>query len=1056
MQEVVKKELMKHFDTGNINPIADSPWVSPIHRVPKKCGITVVTNENDELVPTRTVTGWRIIMVNEIPPDHVDDVPVNEPNQHDDVPVDPEHVLVDGDEDLEEEDPQEEEDDMEVNIEEDENESELVDVNKAENPIESEDELFLLASMRDINSLLGQMASLSRRLCGRETAHALVKKKGKTKYKYYGKLILDLGNEVRFSVDQGTAAMEKLVENLSNTEDKVECKKLNRELEEERIMPPKYTHMTQAAICRMIKESVDAVIAAEWARQANVRNDASGSGPVRGQDTAPAVQGKKVKFDAATLEGPALTWWKTKVATLGLETVNQMRWTEIKQLMTTDFCLIEEVQRMEHELWNLKVKEYDIVAYTQRLNELALMCPRMVEPERVKVDAYIQGFTDNIKGEVTSSKHDDLNKAVRMALKLMEQKSQARDERILEGKKRKIAKSKGTREPWLPLLLMESFLCVNNVLLAMLGTRQGHTRNQCPNNIKQEEAGEVRGRAYAIKEDEPQGSDKSFMDTRFSFMLNINPVNIGASYEVELANGSIVSTNTILKGCTLNVVNHIFEIDLMPIELGTFDVIIGIDWLVKHDAVIVCGEKVVRISYGNKMLIVESDKGVSRLKVISCIKANVPVIHDFLEVFLEEFPGLPPSRQVEFRIDFVPGAAPVICAPYRLAPSKMKELYHQLRIKEEDIPITAFRTRYGHFEFQVMPFGLTNAPTVFMDLMNQLCKPYLDKFVIVSIDDILVYSKDEEEHGKHLEIIFKLFKKERLYSKFSKCDFWLDLIQFVGHVIDRSGVQVNPAKIKAITSWAAPTTPTEVRQFLGLAGYYRRFIEGTKDFVVYCNTSLKGYEAMLMQREKVIVYASRQLKVHEENYTTHNLELRAKELNLRHRRWIELLSDYHCEIRYHLGKENVVTDTSSHKERIKQLHVRALMMTVHNDLPKQIREAQKEAMKKKTPSGYDTIWVIVDRLTKSAHFLPMKKTDSMEKLMRLYLKDIVYRHGVPLSIISDRDRHFTSNFWISLQEALGKNLDMSIAYHPQTDDQSERTIQMLEDMLHACVIDFWK
>ncbi|GKA46934.1 hypothetical protein Tco_0739817, partial [Tanacetum coccineum] len=664
-------------------------------------------------------------------------------------------------------------------------------------------------------------------------------------------------------------------------------------------------------------------------------------------------------------------------------------------------------------------------------------------------------------------------------------------------------------------------------------------------------------------------------------------------------------------------------------------------------------------------------------------------------------PGLPPPRQVEFRIDLVPGAAPVAPAPYRLAPYEMKELsvqlqellkkgfirpsssprgapvlfgkkkdgsfrmcidyhelnkltvknryplsriddlfdqlqgssvyskidmrlgYHHLRIKEEDIPITAFRTRYGHFKFQVMPFGLTNAPAVFMDLMNRVCKPYLDKFIIVFIYDILVYSRNEKEHGKHLMIILELLKKERLYAKFPKCDFWLDSVQFLGHVIDRNDVHVDPAKIKAIKSWAAPTTPTEVRQFLGLVGYYRRFIEGfsliskpltkltqknkkyewgkeeeeafqmlkqklciapilalpkgTEDFVVYCDASLKGYGAVLMQREKVIAYASRQLKVHEENYTTHDLELGAKELNLRQRRWIELLSDYDCEIWYHPGKANVVADALSRKERIKPLRVRALMMTVHNDLPKQIREAQKEAMKRKyarkenlgrlikpifefcpdgthcfgnrvwlprfgglrdlvmheshkskysihpgsdkmyqdlkllywwpnikadiatyvskcltcakvkvehqkpsgllqqpeipvwkweritmdfvsgfprTPSGYDTIWVIVDRLTKSAHFLPMRKTDSMEKLTRLYLKEIVCRHGVPVLIISDQDSHFTSRFWRSLQEALGTNLDMNTAYRPQTVGQSERTIQTLEDMLRACVIDF--
>ncbi|GKE36975.1 putative reverse transcriptase domain-containing protein, partial [Tanacetum coccineum] len=253
--------------------------------------------------------------------------------------------------------------------------------------------------------------------------------------------------------------------------------------------------------------------------------------------------------------------------------------------------------------------------------------------------------------------------------------------------------------------------------------------------------------------------------------------------------------------------------------------------------------------------------GVSRLKVISCIKArkyiecgchlllahvtekklketrleDVPVIRDFPEVFLDDLSGLSPPRQVEFRIDLVPGAAPVARVPYRLAPSKMNyhELnkltvknryplsrindlfdqlqglsvyskidlrsgYHQLRIKEEDIPITAFRTRYGHFKFQVMPFGLTNALAVFMDLMNRVCKPYLDKFIIVFIDDILVYSKDEEEHGKHLKIILEFLKKDRLYAKFSKCDFWLDSVQFLGHVIDRNGVHVDPTKIEAI------------------------------------------------------------------------------------------------------------------------------------------------------------------------------------------------------------------------------------------------------------------
>ncbi|GKE30436.1 putative reverse transcriptase domain-containing protein [Tanacetum coccineum] len=266
----------------------------------------------------------------------------------------------------------------------------------------------------------------------------------------------------------------------------------------------------------------------------------------------------------------------------------------------------------------------------------------------------------------------------------------------------RITKSKEMREPWLPLLLMESFLCVNIVLLAMLVSvrisvtsverldiNQGHTRNRCPKKVKREEDREVHGRAYAIKDAESKGPNVVTED----------------SYEVVLADGRVVSTDTILSGCTLSLVNHVFEIDLMPIELGTFDVIIGMDWLVKHDAVIVYGEKFVRIPYGKKMLIVEGDQGVSRLKVISCIKArkyveqgchlflahvtksklkekrmeDVHVIRDYPEVFSEELPGLPPPRQVEFRIDLVPGAAPVARAPYRLALSEMKELSVQLQ-----------------------------------------------------------------------------------------------------------------------------------------------------------------------------------------------------------------------------------------------------------------------------------------------------------------------------------------------------------------------------------------
>ncbi|GJS53801.1 putative nucleotidyltransferase, ribonuclease H [Tanacetum coccineum] len=305
----------------------------------------------------------------------------------------------------------------------------------------------------------------------------------------------------------------------------------------------------------------------------------------------------------------------------------------------------------------------------------------------------------------------------------------------------------------------------------------------------------------------------------------------------------------------------------------------------------------------------------------------------------------------------------------------LRSRYHQLRVHEDDIPKTTFRTRYGHFEFTVMPFGLTNAPAVFMDLMNRVCRSYLDKFVIVFIDDILVYSKTREEHEVHLRLVLELLKKEKLYAKFSKCKFWLREVQFLRHVINGDGIHVDPSKIKSVENWEAPRTPSEVRSFLGLAWYYCRFIEnfskiakpltiltkksktfdwgeeqenafqtlkgklcdaavltlhdGPKDFVVYCDASGLGLGCVLMQRGKVIAYASRQLKIHEKNYTTYDLEMGAvmfalKDLETLFCRWIDLFSDYDCEIRYHPGKANVVVDALSLDEMIEHRSDRAL------------------------------------------------------------------------------------------------------------------------------------
>ncbi|GJS04130.1 putative reverse transcriptase domain-containing protein [Tanacetum coccineum] len=503
------------------------------------------------------------------------------------------------------------------------------------------------------------------------------------------------------------------------------------------------------------------------------------------------------------------------------------------------------------------------------------------------------------------------------------------------------------------------------------------------------------------------GADYSFVSTTFIPLLGLEPSDLGFKYEIEIASGQLVEIDKVIKGCKLEIEGHVFDIDLIPFGHGSFDVIIGMDWLSNYKAKIICHEKVVRIPLPDgKVLRVLGERPEEKARLLMSAKASekkqeeIVVVRDFLEL--------------------TPGATPIAKSPYRLAPSELEELskqlkelqdkgfirpssspwgapvlfvkkkddlrsgYHQLRVHEDDIPKTAFRTRYGHFEFTVMPFGLTNAPTVFMDLMNRVCRPYVDKFVIVFIDDILIYSKTREEHVEHLRLVLGLLKKEKLYAKFSKCEFWLREVQFLRHVINGDGIHVDPSKIEAVKNWKASRTPTDVRLFLGLAGYYRRFIEnfskidksltiltqkcktfnwgkeqelafqtlkdklsntpilalldGPEDFVIYCDASGIGLDYVLMQRGKVIAYASRQLEIHEKNYATHDVELGA----------IELFSDYDCEIRYHPGKANVAADALSRKERVKPKRVRAMNMILQSSIKDRILAAQKEAVDEST------------------------------------------------------------------------------------------------------------
>nr|GEW47478.1 reverse transcriptase domain-containing protein [Tanacetum cinerariifolium] len=856
----------------------------------------------------------------------------------------------------------------------------------------------------------------------------------------------------------------------------------------------------------------------------------------------------QVKYATYTLLNSALTWWNSHKRTVRTEAAFAISWRELMKLMAEVYYPIKEIQKMESKLWNLTVKNNDLTAYTQRFQELTMMCTKMVPEEEDRVEKFIGGIPDNIQGNVIAVEPTRLQDAVRIANNLMDQKlkgyavKNAENKRRLKNVERAYTAGNNERKPYNgPFTLCNKcklhheWLCIvrcgkcnkighltwdckvtNSTTFTQRGQvvnqrvvtcfecgRQGHYKSDCQKLKEQNHGnkagnkngvGEARGKAYVLGGGDvnpdsnvvkgtfllnnhyafvlfDSGADRSFVSTTFSTLLDITPDTLDVSYDVELADRRAFETNTVLRGCML----------------------------ANHHAVIMCDEKIVRIPYGDEVLIVQGDRGdkgeKSKLSIISCtktqkyIKRGCPIfpaqvtkketkdkpedkpledvltVRDFSKVFPEDLPGLPPTREVEFQIDLVPGAALVARAPYRLAP-----------VQEEDIPKTTFRRHYGHYEFQVMPFGLTNAPMVFMDLINQVCKPYLDKFVIVFIDEIFVYSKSKEEHAEHLKSVLELLKKDELYAKFSKCKFWLSRVQFLGHVIDSEGIHLGPTKIESIKDWVSPKTPTKIHQFLGLG-------------------------AVLMEREKVIAYASRQLKIHEKNYTTHDLELGAvvfalkmwrhylygtkcvvltdhkslqhildqKELNMR---WLELLSDYDCEIRYHPGKANVVVEAIKKEnfgtedlcgmiKKLEQCTDGTLCLNRRSWIPCRAWKWENITMAfvtklQKTSTGQDTIWVVVNRITKSAHFLQMKETNSMEKLTRQYLKEVVSRHGVPILIISDQDSKFTSHFWQSLNKAIGTQLDKSTAYHPQTDGQSERTIQTLEDMLPACVMDFRK
>ncbi|GKB55538.1 putative reverse transcriptase domain-containing protein [Tanacetum coccineum] len=857
----------------------------------------------------------------------------------------------------------------------------------------------------------------------------------------------------------------------------------------------------------------------------------------------------QVNYASCTLLNSALTWWNSHKRTIGIEAAYAMR--------------------------------NDLTAYTRRFQELVLLCTRMVPNEEEKVERFVGGLPDNIQGNVIAAEPTKRQDVIRVANNLIDQKLKGYA-RSAENKRRNNEKKGyvGSLPYCNKCKLHHAGLCTvrygnykrvghitgdcsatvtPNTQRALVGNqpgivyyecgRPGHFRKDCPKLRNQNRGNKTRNqtgsneatiKSYAIRGGAnpdssivtgtfllnnyyasmlfDSGADRSFVSSTFSALLDITPSTLDTIYAVELADGRISEINVILRGCTLGLLGHPFDIDLMPVELGSFDVIIGMDWFAKYHALIVCDDKVVRIPYGDEVLIIRGNDydggSKSKLNIILCTKTR-KYIQKGCQVYLAQVTSKKtenryPLSRIDDLFDQLQGSRVY-------SKIDLRSGYHHLRVHEEDIPKTTFRTRYGHYKFQVMSFGLTNAPAVFIDLMNQVCKLYLDRFMIVFIGDILIYSKSRKEHEGHLKLILRLLKKEELYAKFSKCEFWLfkesttlfDQLQgsrdyskidlrsgyhltqsslredvpktafrtryaerrHEGHLklILSEGIHVDPAMIESIKDWASPKTPTEIHQFLGS----REELYHTRPRACCSSVCFEDVETLFVRYK------------------------------------LELLSDYDCEIRYHPRKANVVADALSRKERSKPLQVRALVMTIGLNLPKQILSAQSEARKEenfinedlhgminklepraggtlclnnrnwipcfgdlralimheshkskysihpgsdkmyqdlkklywwpnmkaeivtyvskcltcaKTAAGQDTIWVIVDRLTKPAHFLPMREDDTLEKLTRQYLKEVVSRHGVPVLIISNRDGRFTSHFWKTLnKELVGDN-----------------------------------